>query len=827
MNWPCRLRFPNRNEHKRARKMMGIQDIRDIVSSLFIMLNKETFVLFRIEFLVVLVTVLFLVMFIIDVFRRHIRNIFMKTMFSILDAISDSIVLYLLGAMQTAKFKNHLFPAWALVLVSFRYNVDFISGYGVHDRHGRRYMEWRNVVKLLGSAFLILWRGSRFTVPLWSLLALQILRSWYRFCEHGLALRSIWHGTSSEVISEYMRAGPHTRNWKPEDCNPENMEGYKYLVLGETNQGIRLKKPRYVLYIHTAQSVKQAERGFSSLVTLDKIWGCRRNLLHPDNKEGNDPKDLCLAFALSRLLRCRLEDVTLQEEIFCINRKLVKTKIIEEQDTNRAFRVMELQLSFVNDYFNTHYPMVFWSGYLSLFSNLLLSVVTFGVVCWLAVDIRKVYKPPKDDRAHVVHGLNVDMIITWVFMFFMLFKEIWEMVSYLVSDWTRLLLVCSYAQWKEEHTRDRRMEGTISSFFKSRITSKHWHGLIDQYVFLESYDDIPRCWNVMHQISTGMVPKKGDGAKLRSAISVPECIKPAILKKLRASLEKLNTSNNLHQPDNTNRNQEEPTIRSGILLPKVVRSLSQRKQYNWACFDLPTCSHVILVWHIATSLCEIKFARDHGVDLSKHGFLSSLSSYFTGCCSSKPYLVDVDVDEMTKEKKVNGKLPDKLKEMYVTANSLSRYCAYLLVSKPDLIPDSFYVPNMVLQETVTRARDDILKKCDSLQSRYDKLMEVAEKAIQDGDDILKEDVVRLGAKLGKELIDQESKEECWEILSEVWAELLVHIAPTWNAEAHKQCLESGGEFITYIWALLWHCGIEKSKLWPVEDVYGNDVENMS
>ncbi|XP_048552126.1 uncharacterized protein LOC125531981 [Triticum urartu] len=806
---------------------MGIQDIRDGVASFFVMLNKETYILFRIEILVVLVTLLFFVMFIMDVFRHNIHNTKMATIFSILDAVSDSIVVYLLGAMQTAKFKNRLlnqlFPVWGLVLVSFRYNIDFISGYGVHDQHGRRFIEWRNVVKLLGSAFLNLSSDSRFAVPLWSLLALQILKSGYRFYVHSLTVKSVWHGKSSEVVTEHMRAGPHSSNWKPEECNPENMAGYKYLVYGETKQSIKFKKPQYVMYIDTAQNGRRPRPGRSTLITLDKIWGCYRHLLDQDSNEGNDQKDLSLAFALSRLLRCRLEDVTLQQKIFHINRKLVKNKILEEQNASRAFRIMELQLSFVNDYFNTRYPMVFWCGFLSLFSNLLLSTVTFGVVCWLAVDIHKVYKPPKNDRARVVRGVNVDMIITWVFMIFMLFKEIWEMVSYLVSNWTRLLLVCMYAQRKEERTRNRCMEGTISSFFKSMITSKLWHGHIDQYVFLESYDNKPRIWNFLHYITIGLSPKKDDGAILHSAIDVPECVTLAALEKLRMSLEKLSSPGIVSdQPDNPNRNQEETIIR-GRSLSKAIISLSgadcdRRKGYRWACYDLPTCSHVILVWHIATSLCEMELAQRHEVDLSKHGFLNFILSYFTSCCSSKPYLLDVD-NKTKEKKKVTGKLPDELHEMYITANSLSRYCAYLLVSKPDVIPDSFNVPKMVLQETVTRSRDDILKNCDSLKSRYDKLMEEAEKATKDVDDVMKkEDVVRLGAMLGKQLIG-ESQKDCWEILSGVWADLLVHIAPTWNAEVHKKCLESGGEFITYFWALLWHCGIEKSNLWPVEGLY--------
>ena len=68
-------------------------------------------------------------------------------------------------------------------------------------------------------------------------------------------------------------------------------------------------------------------------------------------------------------------------------------------------------------------------------------------------------------------------------------------------------------------------------------------------------------------------------------------------------------------------------------------------------------------------------------------------SWFTNSCSSKS----------------NGKLPDKLRESYTIANSLSRYCAYLLVAKPDLTPDSFLVPKIVFQKTVESAHDGILQ----------------------------------------------------------------------------------------------------------------------
>lgn len=546
--------------------MMSPSDIRDLITSLFIMLNKKMFVLFRIEFLVVVVTVLFLAMFVMDIFRRYIHSSIMRAIFSLFNAISDSIVIYLLGAMQTAPFKNQLFPVWALVLVIFRYNVDFISGYGVPDSGGRRFMEWKNVVKLLGSAFLNWTRGSRFARPLWSLWALQILRNWYRLQSRTLAINSSWHGASSELVSEYMRKDRDPRIWKPEECNPITMDGYRYLVYGER---VELEKPRYVLQTNTSHMPAQGEdttssntnRG-SSLITLDKIWACPGSLLCPgpdpnnskDSIQGKKLKELSLAFALSRLLRCRLEDVMLQRDFCHINKKLVKTRIIEEKDAECAFRIMDMQLAFVNDYFNTRYPMVFWSGLRSL-SFSLLSVVTFGVVLWLSVDIRKVYRPPHGELVHVVQEVNVDMIITWVFMAFMMFKEIWEMVTYLLSDWTRLLLVCLYVNREDKHIRNPRTEHLILSFFNSRIIDKRWHGLIDQYVFVQSYDFRPKFWNWFHKITTGMVLKKEDGSKLSNAIDVPEYIRPAILKKLYAILEAVGMgSRGLTEPTEANRN---------------------------------------------------------------------------------------------------------------------------------------------------------------------------------------------------------------------------------------------------------------------------------
>ncbi|KAG0520144.1 hypothetical protein BDA96_08G048100 [Sorghum bicolor] len=878
--------------------MVSLDDIRDHVASLFIMLNKHTVILFRIEFLVVLVTLFFFAMFVMDFYRRIIHNSFMRAIFSVFDAVSDSIVVYLLGAMQSAPFNNQLFPVWALVLVNLRHSADYISGYGVPDRRGRRFTEVRNVVKLLGSAFLNWTRGSSFVGTLWVLWILQILRCEYRFLSHILASRALWHGRSSELVAEHMR-GMHEDDDQimssiREECDPVTMKGYRYLVYGETKQqkgvlklgvgGFKLKKPQYALCLCTDQDQQQdASKNTSStrnsrprktreatnnnkwwcynsarpqekkrtkkkkppppLITLDKVWDCTCTPIH---QQGKFLKDLPLAFALSRLLRCRLEDVALQRCIFDTNRDLVKSIVGEKVGASDALRIMELQLAFVHDYFNTRYPMVFWCGLPSLLLSLLLSVLTMGAVVWLGVDIRKAYKPASGELANLVKGRNVDMIITWVFLGLMIVKEMWEILTYLRSDWTSLIKACEYVQRRcdrSKESKDTWMYCVLQYISRSKITGRRWHGFIDQYVFVESYDDRPRFWNLIHNLTTGIVAKKDDGAKLSTPVEVTDYVRQAVLEKLRKLLvddgygpqagcrlpEFIKTLSNSNLSEELQSYQAYTTQPSSSSTPSTSTSTG---------IVLPTSSHVILVWHIATSLCEMELATEHGVDLGNPGFPCSLLSWFSSFCSSKPYLMDVDdkkgcssssssssrslswfanyccsskSNDNTEESK---KVPKNLRETYMIANSLSRYCAYLLVSKPDLIPDSFLVPKIVFKKTVASARCGILKGCASLEERYRALKDEAKKPIKDSE---REDVLKQGVALGKELLKHQGR---WEILAGVWTELLIHTAPTWNAQAHRKCLSSG-EFITHIWSLLWHYGIQKSSLWPEDIGPGN------
>lgn len=110
----------------------------------------------------------------------------------------------------------------------------------------------------------------------------------------------------------------------------------------------------------------------------------------------------------------------------------------------------------------------------------------------------------------------------------------------------------------------------------------------------------------MHKLTLGVVASKGDDTKLSDAIRIPKMVKAKVFEAL--CLCGLRSKNF-----------------EGHYLPKDFTSLcasGQQENKDWSeCLQLPTCSQVILAWHIATSLCEMKLAQDCGMDLSKQEFL--------------------------------------------------------------------------------------------------------------------------------------------------------------------------------------------------------------
>jgi hypothetical protein len=183
----------------------------------------------------------------------------------------------------------------------------------------------------------------------------------------------------------------------------------------------------------------------------------------------------------------------------------------------------------------------------------------------------------------------------------------------------------------------------------------------------------------------------------------------------------------------------------------------------WAC-ESRSVTHVILVWHIATSLFEMKN---------------------NAAGAAEPRSAEETI-----------------------ATTLSKYCAYLVACAPELLPENQEGSQRVYKSVKRALRRALSRKRrqSKSESRLDRVMTI------EGPE--PDAAANMGADLGKQLL-----EDCgfidgnvahgWMLLAELWTELVVYIAPSDKVEGHAEALAQGGESITLLWALATHTDITR------------------
>jgi hypothetical protein len=221
--------------------------------------------------------------------------------------------------------------------------------------------------------------------------------------------------------------------------NLDTLEGCKYLVYGEPKKNI-------------TKGLSPSISDLKSVIGLDNIWLHDGSLLlHIINERKNTVKDLTLAFALSRLLRCRMDGGRLHEDTISMTRELICSRITRADDNvDRVLAgILLMDLSFLGQHIHTGYPMVFCQGLRSLYLHALQCVVQLTCLVWLLVDIFPHY--------------NTDVLITVPTVAVILGMKMFEAFSCISSNWTLLLLVCNYVSCGNNKRKEHVFERMISS----------------------------------------------------------------------------------------------------------------------------------------------------------------------------------------------------------------------------------------------------------------------------------------------------------------------------------------------------------------------------
>ncbi|KAF8714016.1 hypothetical protein HU200_028007 [Digitaria exilis] len=590
-----------------------------------------------------------------------------------------------------------------------------------------------------------------------ALLISKLALKYYAFKK---ARRSFALGRNPALISAYMQqlqAQEANQNGEPpvsEDAPPPPL-----LVMREEEIQMEMQPGGYAFKDDSAGTT--LINNVDLLVTVDKVWDLDRVL----QISTLQLKDLCLSFALFKLLRCRFARYKLTNASSMGTLTFFRSLLLKMGDHDRVFGLIADELSFVHDYYYSSLP-IFYSkcclpilsiilsllciAFYVMFTIIILSVVfiviprakeTLGqeLSSQLYCQIWCIKKVNYNLVSHQLNlgRLNIDLVPLFLLLVIAVTAEVKDMASYLCSNWTKVTLICCYANCASSQCCLGLQKWVLSLLLRCRCKlMKHWDGK-------------------MSQCSVLVLPPRTSGGLLvlirrllrlpdhRRKIKVPAAVNVCIVNALRSVI-----SNG--------------SLRDGV---RSLRRSQVGESFIWAC-DGKGTSHTILLWHIATCILEVKHQYRHD---QKQG--------------SPPLSNNSDHK--------------------IIATHLSRYCAYLVTWYPELLPDNV-AWSKSLYEAVKKDAKHALAGHSAARLSTIEYQQLIETLSQNS----KHELLKNGVKLGKQLVETiEEEEMAWKLLADFWSEMILYVAPSDNLEGHKEAIARGGELITLLWAMLFHAGI--------------------
>nr|CAB3476670.1 unnamed protein product [Digitaria exilis] len=380
---------------------------------------------------------------------------------------------------------------------------------------------------------------------------------------------------------------------------------------------------------------------------------------------------------------------------------------------------------------------------------LLFAAVVVTSLCTLFSPAVLDYRRPSSS-SNGIAATGFDIWLTRTVIALFLVLESFQFFMLVFSDWHKVKMLCRYVREPSWHNRPG-LQRMLKLMCQVRLT-RYWNNSVGQYSLL------PAC---LHYQRKGLwrLPLPGwiFGFLIRSRMTrhrrLTEQVKRSIFVFLKNGLTRV-------------RYGEYTMEKNGV---RNVLRLSHRPT------QLPAASAVerILIWHIATEVCHLRSQSQLG----------------------------------------NEPSGSHVKKEHLVATTLSAYCAYLVSSAPELLPEHSYDTRLLLDGVQSEA-PEILKGCRSRDSIYPKLQVPADPPS------VHRYILAEGKRLGDILRDHmPGTVSKWKFLAELWVELLLSVAPSDNANGHVQKLADGGELITHLWALLAHAGVvEKRTVIPESNV---------
>ncbi|KAF8031155.1 hypothetical protein BT93_D0377 [Corymbia citriodora subsp. variegata] len=540
-----------------------------------------------------------------------------------------AIIAYTLGLIQSYPLYSFHFFFWAAYLVVVLGSADSYTAHSIEDIE-----QWKSFsVNSAAKCFMTSWMITSFVAQPVSAILCSLLLFVILFMKIDERTRALMLGSNSVMHKNYMllsdyMSGEHRDS---SDKDPTTMRGYKYVA---TSPQVSTK---YLVQVPQEEKVpslcstatwrrkaapwlygdppnyRQLLKMTDEIITIEKVWNCKGRLLNREGDPDGRLKDLCLSFSLFKFICLRFAGYSLPREAHNKLWRLIQHMTSEENDDDRVFRVIEVELAFLFNLFFTKYPV-----------NLNLRRSAYRLLLLVIVVAAALILPPllidyslyeffyiEESNPHVAH-----FIVTISLMISILVVEFTQFGIMIFSEWAKVTYICKYV--RNEWWQRNRFAGKLIERMCRVWLLKPWGRQLRQYSLLESYSYSP--WKCLYNRLTAVYfnPIR-NGQKQIAPTKLSQQVKKAITWSLRK-----NCTGKLEKG------------KSSLRLNGLFDELS------WAC-NLETTTHVIMVWHIATTICEHE-APLRGPQISQEqrdnfGIATELSQYLAYLVAFVPRLL--------------------------------------------------------------------------------------------------------------------------------------------------------------------------------------------
>ncbi|XP_061963219.1 uncharacterized protein LOC133687899 [Populus nigra] len=427
--------------------------------------------------------------------------------------------------------------------------------------------------------------------------------------------------------------------------------------------------------------------------------------------------------------------------------------LVSEKKAEGAFQLTEIELGLKYDRLYSKVATISWPRFILrsvTFLSSIFALVSFSIM----IKSKSVYS-------------EIDRIISYVLLSGVVCLESYSIIGHLFSDWAMIWL----SSWEKKIPNLYRTccLSLLQYFSRKR---KRWSRLMGQHNLISALSKKP-----VNNLRKKYFPGNWN---IHSREGVDKDLKELIFKQVMDKRSKFN-------PD---------TNDFAALLKlleergcSVLQSKGCFRELGWSVDDAEF-SHSLLTWHIATHVCYID-------DSKKNGFAN-----YQKCAMSR---------------------------------LLSNYMLYLLVQCPNMLAMELsgtrYTDTRIhlhrllfIRNTHKEAENNkiSIEELDTLSFTEDHVKAFFNELLQSPSTMLKQiteqdeenSALLDGCMLAMSLqslqtLDGWPNEKKWEMISEVWVEMLMYAASHSGWKQHADALARGGELLTHVCLLMAHLGLSK------------------